>query len=545
MENIEAMSVKEISQFLNELRVYQIEFEMQNEELRTVHVELDSARERYFDLYDMAPVGYCTISEDGLILETNLSTATLLGLTRSALIKQPLTRYILPEDQNIYSLLRKQLFDTGAPKKCELRMLKIDGSAFWMHLAAIAAPCADGTLVCRIVMSDITERRQSDEKLRESEQNFRALADSGQAMIWTSGTDKLCNYFNRVWLEFTGRTHEEEMGNGWAEGVHPDDLQRCLNTYVEAFDRREKFSMEYRLRRYDGEYRMILDEGCPRYDSHNEFTGYIGHCFDITSHKQVEDIMIQQEKLSSLGLLAAGLAHELRNPLAVISSCAQFCIENLSLDRLVTENFQMIYRNSQKASHLIRDLLAFSRPSDMQQRLLNINDILLKMLEMAKLETPPFRIVFENQLAPDLPRVSGDEEKLQQVFLNIMINAIQSVSGKGKIILKTAFHPNDGKVEASVIDNGQGIPEEYRKRIFDPFFTTKDGGTGLGLSISFSIIQLHNGTIVAEPNTSGGTRISVMLPAVFDKANNMHGAGTTKDKIDHFHVKEREIKHAD
>ena len=543
-ENIEDLSAEEILQFLDDLRVHQVELEMQNEELRTMHAELDSARKRYFDLYDMAPVGYCTISAGGLIQETNLTAATLLGLVRSALIKQPLTRYILPEDQNIYYLLHKQLFDTGEPQKCELRMLKMNGSAFWTHLAAIAAQDADGTPVCRIVISDITERIQSDEKLRESEQNFRTLADSGQAMIWTSGTDKLCNYFNRVWLEFTGRTHEEEVGNGWAEGVHPDDLQRCLNTYVEAFDRREKFSMEYRLRRYDGEYRWILDESCPRYDSHNKFTGYIGHCLDITNHKQIEDIMIRQEKLSSLGLLSADLAHELRNPLAVISSCAQFCIENLSLDRLVTENFQMIYRNSQRASHLISELLAFSRPSDMQQRLLNINDMLLKMVEMAKLETLPFRIVFENQLAPDLPRVSGDEAKLGQVFLNIMINAIQAVGGKGKIILKTAFHPNKGKVEASVIDNGPGIPEEYRKRIFDPFFTTKDGGTGLGLSISFSIIQHHNGTIVAEPDTSGGTRISVMLPAIFHKDNNISGAGATKDKIDHLHVTEKEITHA-
>ncbi|MBP6672736.1 MAG: PAS domain S-box protein, partial [Bacteroidetes bacterium] len=112
---------------------------------------------------------------------------------------------------------------------------------------------------------------------------------SGLALVWLAGTDKLCTYFNRVWLEFTGRTIEQEQGNGWVEGVFPDDVQRCMTIYCEAFDRRESFRMEYRLRRYDGVYRWILDEGTPRYDSKNEFLGYIGHCIDITDRKMAEE----------------------------------------------------------------------------------------------------------------------------------------------------------------------------------------------------------------------------------------------------------------
>jgi len=127
-----------------------------------------------------------------------------------------------------------------------------------------------------------------EDALRENENRYRILADSGQALIWTAGTDKLCDYFNAVWLNFTGRRLEQEIGNGWAEGVHPDDFQRCLHTYVTAFDRREKFSMDYRLRRHDGEYRWLQDEGCPRYDSKGEFIGYIGYCIDITERKIAE-----------------------------------------------------------------------------------------------------------------------------------------------------------------------------------------------------------------------------------------------------------------
>lgn len=144
---------------------------------------------------------------------------------------------------------------------------------------------------------DITTRKRIEEALRENEQNYRSLADSGQALIWVAGTDKLCTYFNHVWLKFTGRTIAQEMGNGWVDGVHADDVQRCMDVYVAAFDRREKFSMEYRLRRHDGEYRWLLDDGSPRFNSIGVFIGYIGHCLDITDRKRVEEEALVERNL--------------------------------------------------------------------------------------------------------------------------------------------------------------------------------------------------------------------------------------------------------
>ncbi|MDP2218372.1 MAG: PAS domain S-box protein [Methanolobus sp.] len=136
--------------------------------------------------------------------------------------------------------------------------------------------------------------------LIESEQNYRTLADTGQALIWTSGTDKLCNYFNLPWLQFTGRSLEQELGNGWLEGVHPDDIDKAGRTYSDAFDKHERFTMEYRLLRHDDEYRWILDDGSPRYDSIGKFIGYIGHCLDITERKLAEDEREITIKLLSL-----------------------------------------------------------------------------------------------------------------------------------------------------------------------------------------------------------------------------------------------------
>ena len=135
---------------------------------------------------------------------------------------------------------------------------------------------------------------------RESVQSYRTLADSGQALVWAAGLDKGCDYFNQVWLDFTGRTLEQERGGGWTEGVHPDDLKRCMDTYISAFDRREKFSMEYRLRRKDGRYRWILDDGSPRFNAQGEFIGYLGHCLDITERKQSELLLRARLRFSEL-----------------------------------------------------------------------------------------------------------------------------------------------------------------------------------------------------------------------------------------------------
>jgi PAS domain S-box-containing protein len=160
--SLEALSLENPERVLHELRVHQIELEMQNEELRQSQVVIDTAMARYFDLYDLAPVGYCTLSESGLILQANLEAARLLGTTRGALVGQPISRLILKADQDVYYLHRKQLMESGEPQACELRMLKIDRTPFWAHMASTAGQEADGEAVLRVVLSDISERKRAE-----------------------------------------------------------------------------------------------------------------------------------------------------------------------------------------------------------------------------------------------------------------------------------------------------------------------------------------------------------------------------------------------
>jgi len=178
----------------------------------------------------------------------------------------------------------------------------------------------------------------------------------------------------------------------------------------------------------------------------------------------------------------------------------------------VRENFQVIYRSSQRASKLIDGLLAFARPGQLKWTEVDINEMLINVLHMTKFEVNPSHISLVRYLKKGLPKIMGDKEKMEQVFLNLIQNAIHAISGKGKVTLKSELLAADDMLEISVSDNGPGIPEDYHKKIFDPFFTTKDGGTGLGLSICNSIVEQHRGSINITSGEGVGTRISVRLP---------------------------------
>jgi len=222
-------------------------------------------------------------------------------------VAEQLTGYTLntARGRPIGSIFRIENARTGEPAEIPIDRVLSEGAVVGLanhtvlvsrdgqryHIADSAAPIRDAHGLLSgvvLVFHTVDEEYRLNQALAESEQHFRTLADSGQALIWTSGLDQNCDYFNQVWLTFTGRALEQELGSGWTQGVHPEDLQHCLETYVQAFDRRASFSMTYRLRRHDGEYRWLLDEGMPRYDTHGRFLGYIGHCLDVTDQRQAE-----------------------------------------------------------------------------------------------------------------------------------------------------------------------------------------------------------------------------------------------------------------
>ncbi len=555
-EGLKEGHTQNIQNIIHELQVHHIELEMQNEELRRTQLELHAERDKYAGLYDFAPVGYFSISEKGIIMEANLTGAAMFGMERGRLIGQPFSRFIDKDDQDTFYFRRKKLIEAKTKQTCELRILKKDKFQFHAQMECIPVLNENGTFArIRAAVTNITDRKQAEEALRKahdelerrveertaelvkvneqlkieieqrnqaeeailkSAEKYRSLVEFTEDSIYLVDRDGTYLFVNEKHLSRLGSPVDKVIGRTYGEFHLIDDTKEFEGKIEEVFETGQTTQHEHRSLRDD---RYFLRTLSPVKTPDGSTTSVTVVSKDITERKQSEEAMLRSEKLASLGQFSAGLAHELRNPLAVISSCSQFCLETRQPEHMVKENFQVIYRSSRKASHLINELLAFARPAHLEYSDVDINPLIIRMLQMAQLEVRHNRITFVKRLGKGLPKVHGDEEKLGQVFLNLLQNAIYAVSHQGEITIETGL-PDPGEyLEINITDDGPGIPHNCLCRIFDPFFTTKDGGTGLGLSICHAIMEQHKGSISVECGKEKGTRMTVRLPVQCVKAD--------------------------
>ena len=368
-------------------------------------------------------------------------------------------------------------------------------------------------------------RLRAEAAAREHEAE-RTIVAEAPVMIWRSGVDKRCDFLNPWWLAFTGRTLAQELGDGWAEGVHPDDLDACLASYVAAFDARLPFRLEYRLRRFDGEYRWVLDLGTPRYDSTRQFAGYIGGCFDITGWKHAEQALGEARaeisrvsRLTALGEFAAALSHELRQPLTAIIINAEsslYQLEKVPPDHeAVKEALVDLLDAGHRAETVIQHNRELFRHHGVQVSALDINAVVREVLLLSATRLQEHHVAVATELADDLPAVRGDRIELLQVLLNLLANAIDAMErverSERRITITTSRLDQDAVVVA-VKDCGVGLDAVDMQRMFTLSYTTKATGTGVGLSVSRSIIQAHGGRIQASQNADRGATFSFSLP---------------------------------
>ena len=246
---------------------------------------------------DNMAAGVTRCSRDLRFLWASRSYAAWQGLTPEEITNRPIVEVIGPEAYETKMPYMQKVL-SGEKEDFEVQVNYRGVGVRWIHAVYVPtrdnAHEVDGWIG---VVTDVTERREAEVRLRESEERFRNMANTAPVMIWVSGPDKACTFFNKVWLDFTGRTMEQELGNGWSEGVHPNDLEHVLAVYSSAYDTRQSFKIECRLRRADGAYRWLLGHGVPRFTADNDFHGYIGSCFDITERIRAEE---ERQKFVSL-----------------------------------------------------------------------------------------------------------------------------------------------------------------------------------------------------------------------------------------------------
>ena len=361
--------------------------------------------------------------------------------------------------------------------------------------------------------------KQQQIEITEAKELYLKIFEDFPALIWRSRLDKLCDYFNKTWLEFTGRSMEQEFGNGWAEGVHPDDFDRCVQTYVAAFDKRESFLMEYRMKNALGEYRWIRDFGRPFYDVDNTFLGYIGSCYDITEIKDNElrltELNITKDKFFSI------IAHDLKSPFNAILGFSEHLLTEVEEKRYdkVAEYAQIILQSSNRAMDLLSNLMQWAlsqsgrlgfhpEPFDMVNL---IRELTLSMHDNAALKS----IIIENRL-PSNALVYADKAMVSTILRNLASNAMKFTRPGGQIMISLANSQNECIV--SVQDNGVGIQKERINTLFNLHEscstpgTLKEKGTGLGLILCKEFIEKNGGTIRVESTEGVGSTFTFSLP---------------------------------
>lgn len=344
---------------------------------------------------------------------------------------------------------------------------------------------------------------------------YRLLVEHSPVMIWRAGLNAECDYFNETWLAFTGRTLEEECGNGWAEGVHAEDLDRCVKYYLDHFQRREAFEMEYRLRRHDGVYRWIFDRGTPFHDERGEFAGFIGSCVDVDDRRRTQEARERrdEEQLAYARdferWLLAIVSHDIRNPLGAIRLSGQMLARGHNAPVAAGER---IVRSVDRIDRIVGDLLDVSRERHgagipIKPAEADLRAICEQVID--ELQTANRKLTIECE---GDARGPWDPHRLTQAISNIVGNAVQhGIDGEVRVVLRST----PDRVVAEVHNRG-AIPKAVLPTIFDPFRSGTEGaqssGLGLGLFIARAIVRAHRGGIEVDSTEEQGTTFRLTLP---------------------------------
>jgi PAS domain S-box-containing protein len=476
-------------------------------------------REELFRLaMNNVAAGLYTLDLQGLVTYVNPAAESMFMWTHAELLGKKMhdvTHYLHPDGTPFPACdcpgLR--ILQEGIEvREREDVFIRKDGSFFPVVFSASPLKREGKTVGIVVGFRDDTMRREAARAMRESEERFRLVANTAPVMIWMSGIDKLCTYFNRPWLEFSGRSLEQEVRNGWAEGVHPEDLSRCLDTYTTAFDRREPFQMEYRLRRSDGEYRWIINSGVPRFNADASFNGYIGSAMDITDRKLAAEALstVSRKLIEAHEEERAWLARELHDDIN-----QRLCVLAMSLGSLRNDANTSRVEFKQGIGQAVKEVSNLA--SDLQALSHRLHSSKLEFLGLAAAvagfcsELADQHKVEIDLHSENIPRDLSPEIALS--IFRVLQEALQNaIKHSGSLRFEVSLSCGSNEIELTVRDSGKG---------FDAVEAMK--GRGLGLTSMKERVALVNGELSIESQRQIGTTIHLRVPLVSKTSSALAG----------------------
>jgi two-component system, NtrC family, sensor kinase len=552
-ENVQAMAEQDVRMLVHELQVHQIELEMQNEELRNAQEQLGESLAKYSDLYDFAPVGYVTFNRAGLILEANLTFAGQLGIERGRLIDTPFWLYTAVSDRSRFQSHLDDVLKFKEPLTCELQLERQSGPKRFVQLHSIHALDVAGVEFCRTSVTDISARKEaendlvrfqdelekmveertaellaSEKKLRKLSQEFQTLLDSisdtlvlfspQMRVLWTNAaaaTELNETIFDVIGKYCKGLLHD--LAAPLPGTVEPKDheecpIERCFNTG-------EK---EVAVVTHNG---AVLNMRAFPIKEAGRVGSVLLLVSDITEKMALQAEAMQAAHLASLGELAAGVAHEINNPITGIINYGQILINECSPASLEKDIGERIVKEGERIGRIVQTLLSYSRDEQLQRKPACVSAILEESIVLTQAQFRKEGIAIKIDLAADLPEVDANFQQIQQAFINIINNARYALNekyperhnNKRFEILGESVTVDDRRYARIIFyDHGAGILAHEIPLITKPFYSTKPfgKGTGLGLNITKKIITEHGGRLCFESSKGEFTRVIVDLPAM-------------------------------
>jgi two-component system sporulation sensor kinase A len=462
---------------------------------------------QYREIVELSPEPII-VQSNGLIIYANPSAVKMIGAeNQEQLIDQQLVDFIHPDDLEQNEIRNTLLFKQGKPSELiEIKLIRLDGKIITVEVKFVPITYL-GNLALALLCRDVTEKNETDHALLENEQRYRHLIKMSPEPIVVHSNGILV-YLNDSAKELFGANKQDDLiGSSIFDFIHPDQHEILKNRLLQ-FDN-DEIQVEYiyyNLVRLDGQ--LIETE-----ISSAVVFNYLGNSViqsvirDLSARKRNDEFLRKTDKLSAIGQLAAGVAHEVRNPLTSLKGFTQLLMKRHEESKLYLD---IMLDELERINFIVNEFMQLAKPQVVEFKEHHLKTILETIISILDTQAIINKVQINMSLDADLTPIYGDEPQLKQVFLNIIKNAIEAMPNGGTLRIQANVQNNH--VVLQFIDQGCGIPKDQIPRLGEPFLTTKEKGIGLGLMVSYNIIEAHRGTMFFESELNQGTTVNILLP---------------------------------